>query len=120
MEQVAKESLLEEHFQKAVQEVTAFFQAVKDTYGTKAKGKIFFQVSMLSRLILSAVICGDRRDTSEFMESGGAPAALDTKAKMGWKERAAYYEERIAQFDSSRIYLINVWQRRRKRAESTG
>lgn len=103
LEQVAKESLLEEHFQKAVQEVTAFFQAAKDTYGTKAKGKIFFQISMLTRLILSAVIYGDRRDTNEFMESGGAPAALDTKAKTGWKDRVAYYEERIAQFDSSSI-----------------
>ena len=101
LEQVARESLIDEHFQKAVQEVEAFFQAAKDTYGSKARGKIFFQISMLARLILSAVIYGDRKDTSEFMEFGNSSAALDTAEKTGWKERIAYYEERIAQFDSS-------------------
>lgn len=100
LEQVAEESLIEEHFRKAVQEVTAFFQTARDTYGAKARGKVFFQISMLTRLILSAVIYGDRRDTGEFMEFGGRPVS-DTEEGTDWKERMAYYEKRIARFDSS-------------------
>ncbi len=101
LEQVAEESLIEEHFQKAVREITMFFQDAKAAYGAKAGRKIFFQISMLARLILSAAIYGDRRDTSEFMESDGSHRVLDTEKKTGWKERMAYYEERIARLDSS-------------------
>ena len=69
---VVGEVFLDELFQKAVQEVASFFQKAKDAYPVKSgKGadsrSVFFQISMLIRLVLSAVIYGDRRDTSEFM-----------------------------------------------------
>ncbi len=35
------------------------------------------------------------------MESDGSHRVLDTEKKTGWKERMAYYEERIARLDSS-------------------
>lgn len=66
--EVAEERLIDEYFPKAVREVEEFFSIAKSTYGSQGGGKIFFQISMLVRLVLSAVIYGDRRDTSEFME----------------------------------------------------
>lgn len=94
-EQVAEENRIEEYFRKAVQEIMAFFQMSKDTY--KEYREVFFQISMLSRLVLSAVIYGDRRDTSEFMN--------DTSGirmeKTDWKEKRAYYEEKTAKFSLS-------------------
>lgn len=95
--QVAKENLIEEYFPKAVAEVEAFFVDAKNTYGSKGGGKIFFQISMLVRLALSAVIYGDRRDTSEFMSQG----KVRHKPNLGWEKRRAYYEDKIAKFEGS-------------------
>lgn len=55
-----------------------------------------FYLSLLSRLLLSAVIEGDRRDTAEFMDQirfpdYGDPAVL-------WTERLAHIEARLAEF----------------------
>ncbi len=97
--QVAEGRLIDEYFPKAVREVEAFFGAAKGTYGSQGGGKIFFQISMLVRLTLSAVIYGDRRDTSEFMEQG-KPCRTQEK---GWKKRREYYEEKIAGFDDSSL-----------------
>ncbi len=58
---IADEDLLDRIFQKAVQETKSFFLTAKEIY-LADRGSVFFQISMLVRLLLSAVIYGDRRE----------------------------------------------------------
>ncbi len=95
--QVADATVLDGHFRKAVQEVEEFFQTAKNTYGKNAAGKVFFQISMLVRLILSAVVYGDRRDTSEFM----CGKRQEEKKERAWEWRRRYFEDKISRFDHS-------------------
>ncbi len=93
---VTQEDFVEVYFQKAVQEIKTIFQLAKEVYGSKASGKIFFQISMLTRLLLSAVIYGDRRDTSEFINQKQAKLK-DTD----WKERLLYFEDKISKLENT-------------------
>lgn len=94
-ETVMDEYSLEKIFQKAVQEVETFFQMAKETYQADSRS-VCFQISMLVRLLLSAVIYGDRRDTGEFMEQ----LILPEISSSGWKSKRTYFEEKIARFDT--------------------
>lgn len=92
--QVTERSVVDEHFHKAVQEVEQFFSSAKERYVTG--GKVFFQISMLVRLALSAVIYGDRRDTSRFMSMQNEWEESETQ----WEEWRKYFEKKKAAFDS--------------------
>ena len=90
-ENVVSEDFLDKIFQKAVYETRSFFEkAIKVFDGTE----VFFQVSMLVRLVLSAVIYGDRRDTSEFM--GQLTASKGQKTD--WGTQRKYLEQKMEQF----------------------
>ena len=93
--EVVEASSLEEHFAKAVDEIRELFESFKDIYGARAGGKIFFQVSMVTRIVLSAVIYGDRRDTSIFMSMQKPQQKLPD-----WKQMKQFFEEKISRFDS--------------------
>ena len=93
--QVADEEFIDEYFQKAVQEIKEFFSKAKEIYSSS--GKVFFQISMLVRMVLSAVIYGDRRDTSEFMGQKKNSQA----SNCGWEKRRAFFESKLAQMDST-------------------
>ena len=93
--EVVEVSSLEEHFAKAVDEIRELFESFKDIYGARAGGKIFFQVSMVTRIVLSAVIYGDRRDTSIFMSMQKPQQKLPD-----WKRMKQFFEEKISRFDS--------------------
>ncbi len=121
LEQVADENLIEKHFQEAVKEVEKFFMIAKNTY-VKSSGKVFFQISMMVRLALSAVIYGDRRDTSSFMsqidnrnlnsksdernlvqndsEYTGESDYADSNIP-DWKSCLDYFEKKISEFDTT-------------------
>ncbi len=105
---VWKEEALDRIFQKSVQEIESFFQSVKETYPDRKAA--FFQMGMLVRLILSAVIYGDRRDTSEFLGSclpgavcgdGKDTVEFDRRLEKArddradWKRRREYFEKKI-------------------------
>ena len=98
LSQVAPENVLFEYFYNAEEEVKAFFQLAKETYASNGE-KVFFQISMLIRLVLSAVIYGDRRDTGEFMKQRCAVK----EQKFSWRERKNYFENKIAQLDSDSV-----------------
>ncbi len=90
--EVASEDVLTECFQKAVPEIRDFFVSAKETYPNKGED-VCYQISMLTRLVLSAVIYGDRRDTGEFMDGrhrGG-------EEKLSWEQRQTYFENKIRQ-----------------------
>ncbi len=91
---VLKEEALDRIFQKSVQEIELFFRKAKEMY-PKDRKSVFFQVSMMVRLMLSSVIYGDRRDTSEFMSGQGhmdtrksmsGQVYVDTRESIGGKE----------------------------------
>ena len=56
---------LDRRFKSACDEVTPIFDRITDIAADNSE--VSFYVGMLSRLLLSAVIEGDRRDTAEFM-----------------------------------------------------
>ena len=89
--EVVEVSSLEEHFAKAVDEIRELFESFKDIYGARAGGKIFFQVSMVTRIVLSAVIYGDRRDTSIFMSMQKPQQKLPD-----WKQMKQFFEKKIS------------------------
>lgn len=99
--QVVKEEVAERYFREAVKEVELFFEKAKIRYGPKSAGKVFFQVSMMTRLILSAVIYGDRRDTCEFMSQKKREKVQQADGR--WKYRRDYYEAQIAQFNADSL-----------------
>ena len=59
------ETELETHLQKSASELTTFMARIRSL--TKKQDEACFYISLLTRLLLSAVIEGDRRDTAEFM-----------------------------------------------------
>ncbi len=90
---VIDEEKLDEFFHECVGEVQVFFSEAKKTY-EKDPQKSFFQISMLTRLVLSSVIYGDRRDTREFMCYKTAPKPPGAS----WKEMRQYFEDKMLQF----------------------
>ncbi len=86
-EEVISENELCLHFAQAKAEVRSFFETASEEYG-KRRSEIFFQISMLVRLILSAVIYGDRRDTGEFM----AQADRLQRSPYDWQSRREFFE----------------------------
>ena len=95
-EQVADESEVQMYFQKAVKEITDFFEEAGITYNNNGY-KTFFQISMLSRLILSSVIEGDRRNTAEFMSQWKE----DEREDINWDKWLAYCEDQLSKLDTS-------------------
>ncbi len=90
--EVASEDNVERLFQKSRREIQAIFAVARGMCENKS-GKVFFQMGMLARWILSAVVYGDRRDTSEFMrvDMGAQNEAAD------WEACTAYFEKRYAE-----------------------
>lgn len=88
--EVISEEDLEMLFLNAKKEIQEFISRM----GT---GKVLaFQFGMLVRLITSAVVNGDRRDTAEFM--GSKKYNIDSNQSIFWKEQLTFLEEKIAMF----------------------
>lgn len=88
---VMDEKQLDAYFSEAIKEVEGFFTEASKTY-SKNPGKVFFQISMLTRLLLSAVIYGDRKDTGEFMSQRKPGPEQQTS----WEEQREYFERKLA------------------------
>ena len=98
LSQVISGEELERCFSVATREIQEFFSSVLNTYN-KNPGKTFFQVGMLTRLILSAVIYGDRRDTKEFMSQ----RKIVNAETDNWEECEHFFEQQFAMLSSSGI-----------------
>lgn len=94
---IADEQTVAALFEKSVHETRQFFEAAKATYGAGAKEEIWFQIGLLTRLVLSAVIYGDRKDTSEFMNQ----CCPERKSDVCWNHQRSYFEHKMAQMDTS-------------------
>lgn len=103
-EQVIEEEKIVGYFQKAVDEVKKFYNTLILEYG-KSKSAISFQMGMLARLVLSAVIYGDRRDTSEFMSQ----RKIVVNNNITWENSQSYFESELKNLDS--VSAINQVRR---------
>lgn len=96
--QAAERTQVETLFQKAVKEFEEFYnKTAADWKGDQQqRRKVFFTIGLLTRLLLSAVIYGDRRDTAEFMDGiefrDGEP--------MSWTAERDYFEQKLALLDN--------------------
>lgn len=88
------EAQLNEYFSKAVEEVKvqiSVIQSIIMSKGEKAQPAFLFTLTFLGRLITSAVIEGDRRDTAEFMR--GTPVSDDIAPP--WQKYCECLEENL-------------------------
>lgn len=85
-------------FSLAQGEVTAVLQAFIALFEKKKK-PVNFLMGMTARMVLSAVIDGDRRDTAEFMQ--GIALGYRSGSEPFWAEQLAYFEEKNARFASA-------------------
>ena len=93
-EQVVNEQTLEKYFYKATEEVQDFCKEV--VKHTDRENIIFFQIGLLTRLVLSYVVYGDRRDTSEFMRN-----IKLKECEISWDDRIRHFEEKYQKLDDS-------------------
>lgn len=93
LEQCVSEAELDRLFSAAVEELTAVCQRIAGEDGEE----YCFQLSLLARLLLSALIEGDRRDTAEFMCSFRA-APAPTNLHEFWEPYLASVEEKLLRF----------------------
>lgn len=91
-----------------IQELDALFaesveenSPLLDRIGSIAKDEeeMYFYGGLLARMLLSAVIDGDRRDTAEFMNGTEFPVQRDeTACKKMWEDCPHHAEEKISRF----------------------
>lgn len=95
---------LNTYFEAAMQELEPVINRICEMTGEDADDRQYeeetaFYMGLLSRLLLSAVIEGDRRDTAEFLNAAEFPAALDeqTLEKL-WADCLLRVEEKLKSF----------------------
>lgn len=83
-------------FRTAIDELTPIYERLGTLAGENDEEFAFYQ-SMLARLLLSAVIEGDRRDTAEFMSGVQSLPGADNHNDF-WTPYLAHLEEKLKQF----------------------
>lgn len=83
---------IERLFSSAVGELDPILEQLEEDYADDQE--YFFVVGLLARLLLSAVIEGDRYDTAAFME-GRTPPNLPEDMTSIWAARLAYLEKKL-------------------------
>ena len=89
------EEKIEKLFEASTKEIDRVFEKLDNIY--PEDHDYAFGTGLFARLILSAVIEGDRCDTAAFM-NGIAPAAWPENMSPVWRERLNYLEEKLKQF----------------------
>ena len=99
--EVADEEELEHLFRDAVREMTPMLDrlAALSTQAddNEADRETAFYIGLLARMLLSAVIEGDRTDTAAFMD-GIEPPVFPEDMRPIWTERLAFMEKKLAAF----------------------
>ncbi|WP_369282150.1 CRISPR-associated helicase Cas3' [Oscillibacter sp. GMB15532] len=80
-------------FSLAQVEITALFQTFVTCFG-KSSAQISILMGLAARMVLSAVIDGDRRDTAEFMSGEAQPRGDVSEAV--WSDQIAFFEKKMA------------------------
>ncbi len=100
LQQCADWPELEKRFEAAHAELLPIYEKLQNVVMTSEEDgeqQLLFSVGQLARLLLSAVIEGDRRDTANFM--GGCVTTQRGSANQAfWKPYLHYMEEKLRQF----------------------
>lgn len=96
LSQCADSEELANRFHHANQELTPVYGQLGDLAGDSDEEFAFYQ-GLLARLLLSAVIEGDRRDTGEFMTGTGYPPEPASPGEF-WAPYLAHLEGKLRQF----------------------
>ena len=97
----AAEEELDKLFQSATDEVTAIFRDIyrsTSSDGASRDKHRCFYLALLSRLLLSSVIEGDRRDTAEFEHRFVFPHPYQDSRAL-WRECLAFMEDKLGAFE---------------------
>ncbi len=96
LREVADKKTIDELFEKAVAEITILFEKLEEKYKTDTQRH--FQLGLLVRMIQSAVIYGDRRDTHEFMTQ-----RKKEELSVDWKREIQFFEEKLGGFQNDSL-----------------
>ncbi|MDD3193856.1 MAG: CRISPR-associated helicase Cas3' [Oscillospiraceae bacterium] len=96
--QCTSEAELSAYFQRASNQLSPVLERLCEI--TAKEDEVYFYTGLLARLILSAVIEGDRRDTAEFMNARDAFDDLQVDRCL-WEECLVRVEKRLAGFPMS-------------------
>lgn len=89
-------------FQASCLELTEVFETIQNRLcqdADLARQELPFYIGLTARLLLSAVIQGDRRDTAEFM-TGIARPAFPEDMRAVWRTRLRHMEQKLDRFSS--------------------
>ncbi len=99
--EVADEEELEHLFRDAVREITPMLDRLAalstQVDDNEADRETAFYIGLLARMLLSAVIEGDRMDTAAFMDDLKPPSFPEDMRPI-WTERLAFMEKKLAAF----------------------
>lgn len=87
-------------FAESVNEVSSIVDKVIKMCENRPEGEAEFYIGMLERLLLSAVMEGDRRDTAEFMNNRQYPSFHSDNERVDmWRKTKEYMEQKLALMD---------------------
>lgn len=96
---------LDSLFQQSVREISAVIERITQLTAQEsdeeANREITFHIGLLARLLLSAVIEGDRRDTAEFMDGVKFPPQPEDMRPI-WTEQLAFLEQKLSDFSQDK------------------
>ena len=95
---------IETCFERSQQEITACLQKImniaKNVDNEKANQELYFYLGLLARLLLSAIMEGDRKDTAAFIRGDASEDYLTKPELPPWKEILEHMESHIASLTS--------------------
>ena len=95
-QEVVDQKTIDEYFAKASEEILTFIKKM-EVYASEYKASgMYFMFGLLTRLITSAVIEGDRRDTAEFMND--RTIDLLRADQSFWRLQVEFMEEQLKNF----------------------
>lgn len=90
-------------FMEAEAEIVTIIEKIQQMCRGRQEEEIDFYVGMLARLILSAIMEGDRRDTAEFISGRKYPEPLSgDEMKEKWRRSIDFMESKLDGLDSER------------------
>lgn len=92
---LADENELDTLYRESFEEIRAYFKTFQSM--TKSADELLFYIGLVCRLVLAAVIEGDRRDTATFMENIDEDKFIDS---CDWLALLNSVEEELAKFSS--------------------
>lgn len=119
--EVADVGEIDELYSKAIAELCKFISKIETYASEYKKNGMYLSFSYITRLMASALIEGDRRDTAEFMNNRGT--SLFKADKPFWNRQLYHMEERLKNFNKDTILnkaRADISQQCRKFAERKG